>query len=1082
MPAIVKPSKLSAALQPQAVEGGSLLTVSAFLLFDIDDPYTLYTEQALWPMVAEQMPDGGIFDKGQLKPRAEMIVAGHALAPGHLPVTALKVTARLGGKTKRLAVFGDRFWRLTDRGAEMTSPVPFDKVPICETSAFGGEGYPPNLKGKGFGASRLIDAGYDAPLPNVENADALILSPGDMPKPAHFGPIGPDNPDRLKLAGTYDTHWVKHVSPLKPADFNPLFHCDAPEDQRFSTYLAGGETFSVTGMCRSGQPVAGTLPGFRVRAFIHRLEQDSLTETDMVCDTATLFPNVRKATMAFRGVARCSERFAEDIGSVMLAVELAGEAPRPREYYEGVFRLRTDPEEAYKYALADHQLMPETDPGIRLAKRRERLERAEAERQKFLEDSDWHFRKTMDDAGLPADLLPPVDPDRAKDIPLLGLPTAEEIASGDFDIAELIEDVEQFEKQMNTLADQEFARAEGLQRKVDAATPSDISSLFPSRPLAGEKQLTASLPPGDVAGESADSLADLPDSLEQTMRENIDLEKLSSSSDEAGAKISEMFDRLADLKQSPEETSSEQYRLACARALRLPEGSPLYPIKRQLAEMQLDTSSLPASLDDPASLLSDRTAAQLEHPLEPPSGETGAQDEVDLFGALGKAGEISDFGTQAADTSLKAALDPAEQALAEHCSHLIEEGMEDQPLAAVQEKLKKVALPEDENADMPLLDRLEQINEDLKASLDSLEPRFAETLATGRQLSPQALFPQEPLLPGVAVAVGTVVEKKLAQGHDFKGADLAGLRLGGLDFSDRDLSGTFFEQSDLTGACFRNCCLDGAVFTSARLDNAVFEGASLAGVNFSGASLRDTNLKGAKLARSTVICADLTGAQAAGAEIDTVTFLECTLDDSDFQGSRIEQVRVTRGSAARLGMRQADLDSVLFIDLPLHQACFAGSTLTQAVFTQVAAKGADFTAAEMRETGFHGGCDLAAARFEGIRATETTWNGAFLEESLYMRASCKSCLFNQCDMQWVDGRAASFKNARFLQSDLKYSDFCAADFFSASLSQTDLRRVSMRHANLYGADLMDAKLASCDLSNANLGNTAMNHAVSVPAQ
>jgi len=1085
MPGIMKPSRVSAALQPQAAEGGSILTVSAFLLFDIADPYQLFTEQALWPMVTEQMPEGGIFDKGQLKPRAEMIIAGHALAPAHLPVAALKASARLGDRVKRLAVFGDRFWRLTDRGVEMSAPEPFDKMPICESRAFGGEGFAPNPKGKGFGALKPAEAGLDVPLPNIERADAPILSPGDTPLPAHFGPIAPDHPDRLKLAGTHDMHWVKNVSPLKPDDFNPLFHCDAPEDQRFESYFKGGETFSVSGMSRSGQPVAGTLPGFRLRAFVHRPADDSLTETDMVCDTVTLFPNVGKATMAFRGLARSGDRLAEDIGHVLLAVERTDAPPRPADYYQHVFRLRMDPEHAHKYALADHQLMPETDPSIRLAKREERLERARQERQKFVEDADWHIRRTMDRTGMPADLLPPVDADRGKDVPLIGMPTAEEFASGDFDIAELIEDAEALEAQLNSLADAEFAKAELIQQNVDTATPKEIQALLPARPLASEEQLAdLETGPSSLEESVAAPLSDLPATLSEAASDNLDLDKIASTSAEAQTRISEMLQRLGDMKPGLEDQASDQYRLACARALGLPEGSLFFPIRQQLEEQKLQTQNLPEALEDPMSVLSNEAASELNlvpvPSVAPPSDNP--QTDTDVFGALAKAGEMSDNGLSDAEAALSEVLAPAEEALAAECAHLVEEGMEDQPLAGIMEKLNKIDLPKPDNTDLPLNQQLEQINEDLRTSLDRLEPQFLESLASGRQMSPEALFPQEPMAPGVAIAAGTMVAQKLAQGHDFRGADLAGLCLRGVDFSGRDLSGTFFEKADLTGACFRDCRLDGAVFTAARLDHADLEASSLIGSNLSGARLHEANLSKATLAQTTLICADLTGIRGTNACLNALTLVECILDDGDFQGSEIGQVKVTRGSAERLGMRQSRLDGVLFIDIPLHKANFAGSKLRQVVFTEVAAKGADFTAAELRETGFHGGCDLATARFEDITAIDTCWNGAYLEESLYLRASCSSCLFNQCNMQWVDGRAASFKKARFLQSDLKHSDFGAADFFSASLSQTDLRQVSFRHANLYGADLMEARLASCDLTHANLGNTAMNHAICVTAQ
>ena len=115
MPAILKPSRIATALAVEATDGGSMLTLSAFLLFDFAANRNFLTDQALWPMVAEQMPAGAVFDKAQLKPVGEWLVAGSAMAPDQ-PVRAMRVSVRIGDRVKRLAVFGDRFWRLSERG------------------------------------------------------------------------------------------------------------------------------------------------------------------------------------------------------------------------------------------------------------------------------------------------------------------------------------------------------------------------------------------------------------------------------------------------------------------------------------------------------------------------------------------------------------------------------------------------------------------------------------------------------------------------------------------------------------------------------------------------------------------------------------------------------------------------------------------------------------------------------------------------------------------------------------------------------------------------------------------------------
>ncbi|ASP32181.1 DUF2169 domain-containing protein [Labrenzia sp. VG12] len=1073
MPAIVKPSKISATFQPHAIEGGNILTVSSYLLFDISTPYNLLTEQALWPMVAEQMPDGGIFDKGQLKPRAEMIIAGHALAPNHQPVTGLKVTARFGDRVKRLAVFGNRFWQSTDRGVEISAPEPFDKMPISELRAFGGQGHGLNPKGKGHKTRHLIEAGLDAPLPNIEDANRLILTPEDIPPPTHFGPLGQDNPQRLKLAGTYDMHWRDHVSPRRPDDYNPLFHFDAPEDQRFASYLSGGEPFSVTGMSRTGRPVEGTLPSFRMRGFIHRPDEDGLTEMAMVCDTVTLFPNVEKAVLTFRGITKCKDRFGDDIGSILLAVEHGSVEARPPEYYHRVFQLRSDPEDGYKHALSDFQLMPDTDPEQRQARRQARLAQARAERETFIENANWLTAKTLQDQGLPAELLPPTAAGAADDIPLVGLPTAEELASGDFDLAELIDDIERVESSLTQRAEDEFTRAELTMQALEDKLPDEVRGLLPEQRLTNNKSL-ADYPDFELDPDIQAALEGdipVPGDLKHAVNEALaELETLGDTSD-IDTRVSEALDAAFNPETKPDETLAKQCALGRARALRLPEGSLLYPIRLELEQNNLADLSLPDFAEDVGSALPDDLRQITDIDVSDlPVNANDADLDLDLPAQMPDS-----FGPQKVDKTLLAsqtahAMKSASGLIAKLNPSLVDADPGD-PLLNLISSLENVPSVGPDETDLSMEETVRRGCQDLMSSLEESEEDLETILSAGRQKSPEAMFPLEPYLPEAARQIGTMVGEKLAGGHDFKGADLAGLDLRGLDFSGKDLSGTFFEQADLRGALFTDCRLDGAVFTSARLEEADFSGCALTGTNFSGAYLRSARFSAARLADCMITQADLSGVTAHGAILSQLTLLDCKLDFADFSGAHINGLTVIKGAGLCLRFCNAQLDQVVFLDLNLSEADFSCARLNRAAFTKVQAIDADFSRAYLTEAGFHGQCNLTGARFEAVKAADASWNDVLLEEALFLRADCNNCLFNKCNMQSVDGRAASFKQARFLLSDLKYSDFCAADFFAASLTQCDVRLASLRHSNLYAADFMDAKLTSCDLTNANMANS-----------
>jgi uncharacterized protein YjbI with pentapeptide repeats len=1072
VPAILKPSKISASLQSEAIEGGGLTTVSAFILFDFSDPLRLLSDQALWPMLAEQMPSGAIFDLGKLKPKGEVIIAGHALAPNDIPVKALRVTARFGSFEKRLAVFGDRFWRLTDRGIEMLEPRPFDMMPIGEKQAFGGTGHKSNPVGKGFRSRQMALAGYDAPMPNVEDVDRLIKSVGDMPPPAHFGPIAPDNPQRIDLLGTYDQHWMKHVSPVKPADFNPLYHCAAPADQRFDAYLTGGETFSISGMSRDGLPVGGQLPELHVRAFVHCPQDDSFTEIKMVCDTATLFPNVQKATMTFRGITKGENRFGDDIGAVMLAVEQTDAEARSVDHYREVFRLRSDPDEAYKHVLSDFQLMPERDVAVVEARRKERWERAEASRAQFQENQDWFVRKSLEDTGLPPDLAPPPDPTQIDDMPLVGIPTSEELESGEFDIAELIDEIEALGDHLQHKADREFASAELQRRAIVATTPEELLPDVARRPLADDDQI-ARFPDITVDPNIAAALFGIGDQLAggrqqilSDLKGTVDTEGVQSLQ----AEIDKAFDQMKAPAKSDEETIKEQFHAARARALRLPEASLLYEARETLNTILPDAINSLPSVDDVIASLPDEMnelAGPIADKMQAPQTVHHAVSD-DLFAFPDSVDGLS-VDTSAANEALGA----AEDCIRGNLPHLIEDGMQGKPLAGLMTKLQKIKPPDGPDCSLPLDRRIDNIQNDALTSLEAAEPEIEDTLATGRRLSPVPLFPLEPLLPAVSERLGTFVAQKLAEKHSFKGADLAGARLRDLDFSGLDLAGTFFEQADLTGANFAGCNLDGAAFTASILEGADLSDCNLHNANFCEADLRGARLEKACLRNSTLVKTGMADVVAHGMTLTDVNLIECSIDRAELNGSSIAGVQFVKCSASGLKLADASIERTVFLSIPLLAANFARSCLRRTVFLEVEATGADFSSTNMSGVSFLGKCDLTDASFQEACAEETCWSTAILEEVSFKKASCNSCLFNECNMIATDFRAASLKNSRVLKSDLSDSDLFAANLYAASLTQSNLRRASMRSANLYCADLLDAKIASCDLTGANLGRTLL---------
>lgn len=1065
MPAIIKPSRIAAALAVEPTDGGGVTTISAFLLFDFADNRSFLTDQALWPMVAEQMPKGAIFDKAQLKPKSEWFVVGAAMAPTDEPVTGMRVHIRVGAMEKRLAVFGDRWWRLTERGLTMTQAVPFLAMPIDGARAFGGPGCKPNPKGRGHAARKILEGGYDAPLPNVEYADRLIRSPDDNPLPAGIGPMPPEAPQRLRHAGTYDQNWLRHRAPLKPEDFNPLFHCDAPDDQCLDGYFVGDESFAVSGMTHGTGLAAGQLPNVRLRTFVHRPADDSLTETRMVADTLTLFPNITKATLAYRGLAKGTDPLGDDIGTVMFALEHAEDAPRPADYYLRIFRLRKDPVEAPRHALSDFELMPETDRGKLSARRAAKLQTAREERLRFLDNQNWAARKFVQDQGMSPDIVPPVDYTSGDDLPLVAQPTPDELARGDVDIAELLDDVKALETALRLRADRELASAELHRRAIAGSAPTGLLPQVALRPLVDEAHM-ARFP--ELALD--DDIAAAFDAL-KTNTSQVAARIAGSPSEPVGDRFAELPGEIGAIiaglsaarEVSPEQLE-KQYQAAVARALGLPEGSIFHDARLSLAGISFSGPAAPASLD-------------AKDPVD--------QHFSDLFGGLGEIDLPTSppavpnkglFPTDEIKTDVgltESAIASAAKLIQQRFAHLAGDSGDGDAITGLQAKIADMAPPKPDLAGKTVGVVLREKQEDVQQRLETAEQEYGAAMISARTMSPMAIFPTEPMAAQAAMRLGDFIKQRLFAGHDFKGADLSGANLRDADFSNLDLAGTFFEQADLTQANFAGANLEGAVFTQAILDGANLADTRLSRANLSRASLKVAVLDRSQIVGSMMLEADFSGASLRDISLSNTRLIDCIFDDADLSGAEIADLQWIKGSADRLLAEKTSFARVSVTIMSMTGASFSGSRFDRVAFAEVQAEGADFAGAHMNSVSFLGNSSLRGGRFAGIDAKDSSWNTTTLDESCFLRARCEACLFNDCAFNDADLRLASFRNCRFDKSSMRESDLFAANLFGASLASVDLRLASLRGANLYAANLMQTKLASADLSGANLGKTML---------
>ena len=205
-------------------------------------------------------------DFAPFKPRADILVMGHAVSPMGKAVTESWVTLELGAHRKVIRVSGDRRWERGLLGLRASAPLPFVQMPLVYERAFGGTdtSHPEprhhgaelrNPVGVGYRKNPDARAAEGTSLPNLEDPRQLISGWKDVSPPVGFASVGRSWQPRIAHAGTYDSRWLEEEHPFLPRDFDTRYFLCAPEDQQVR-YLRGGDSLRCTGMTKDGALVA----------------------------------------------------------------------------------------------------------------------------------------------------------------------------------------------------------------------------------------------------------------------------------------------------------------------------------------------------------------------------------------------------------------------------------------------------------------------------------------------------------------------------------------------------------------------------------------------------------------------------------------------------------------------------------------------------------------------------------------------------------------------------------------------------------------------------------------------------------
>lgn len=253
-------------------------------------------------------------DCALLKRATDIVVLGHAQAPGSAPVTELNVNIQVGNIALTRRVFGDRFWGKVAFGWDISPPQEFTKMPLIYENAYGGcdlsQGtdsffFAANPVGKGYIDNKSKPTEGLA-LPNIENPSNLINEWQDQPAPTGFGFVAPGWQPRSQYSGTCDTAWLKTRSPLLPEDFDDRFFNAAHPDLMHSPKLGNGEYVNIENVSADG-PLSFQLPHERVHIVMSQAGNKFSNYATL--DTVIIEPDKSRVQLVWRATIPAQRKF-----------------------------------------------------------------------------------------------------------------------------------------------------------------------------------------------------------------------------------------------------------------------------------------------------------------------------------------------------------------------------------------------------------------------------------------------------------------------------------------------------------------------------------------------------------------------------------------------------------------------------------------------------------------------------------------------------------------------------------------------------------------------------------------------------
>ncbi len=250
------------------------------------------------------------------KPATDVVLHATAHAPRGAFCRSIEVGFSVGALHKRLRIWGDRHWILSQTDVRTSDPLPFRTHHLAWEYAYGGNSktgpFPWNPVGLGYAPSFAEVHGLR--LPNIESIDEPIRSWRDQPQPAGFAPVDPTSEPRKQLFGTYDEKWRSKRMPLPPVDFDRRALQCAPKDQQATPHLTGRPQVLLEHLTPTGRE-GFRLPDVPARCTIRIGERNHKVQP--VLHTVCIEPQERRLLLVWQAQQPCAGQ-AHRVGGARL--------------------------------------------------------------------------------------------------------------------------------------------------------------------------------------------------------------------------------------------------------------------------------------------------------------------------------------------------------------------------------------------------------------------------------------------------------------------------------------------------------------------------------------------------------------------------------------------------------------------------------------------------------------------------------------------------------------------------------------------------------------------------------------------